>query len=107
MPGSEIWTVCWTGGCGRFWYSGVTLKKPSLGKMSMAVMFKVGKKGKSTRQQTPVIVGGWGPKPSYCSELFLPNTQKYTVEIILLAADPVLLCNVFCYFFNFPFCFPS
>lgn len=75
--------------------------------MSMAVMFKVGKKGTSTRQQTPVIVGGWGPKPSYCTELFLPNTQKYTVEIILLAAGPVLLCNVFCYFFNFPFCFPS
>lgn len=42
----------------------VTLKNHCLGKMTVAVMFKVGESGESTRQEISVIVREWNLKPS-------------------------------------------
>lgn len=92
-PGAEVQSVLWGGGRSGFWFCGVTVKNHCLGKVRMALMFKVGKYGKGTRQETSVTLKG-GPETILIVVSFFFQTLQ-TVEIILLATDPVLLCHTF------------
>lgn len=69
------------------------MKNHCLGKISMALVFKVGKNGKGARQGTPVTLKG-GPETILIVGSFFFQAPQ-TVEIILLATDPVLLCHIF------------